>query len=375
MTGPAKNLLGFCRWLQSAEGAQSGLRLVVVTFTRGNGVSSRDGFAKAASAGGVETHLIYERHRFDRSVVRQLRAIVAKVRPDIIQTHNGKSHLLLKLVPSLRRGRPWVAFQHGYQDTDLKLRLYNQLDRISLRSADRVVSVCEAFAPRLIEFGVARQRIRVLHNSAVPCAPVAADVRDTMRRDLGVDIGVPMILSIGRLSREKGHASLLRAAARLSIPAWRVVLVGDGPERKSLEVLAASLGISDRVRFAGFHADVSGFYAAADLFVLPSHSEGSSNVLLEAMMARVPIVATDAGGNREIIVDGESGLLAPVLDHEALAGAMGRLLTNPDLSGQLASAAFKRATREFSVDRYRERLSGYYAELVGAPEAAGAPGH
>jgi glycosyltransferase involved in cell wall biosynthesis len=373
VTGPAKNLLGFCRWLQSADGRKTKLRMAIATFSRADGTSSSDGFAKAACAAGVETHIIHERYRFDRRVFGQLREIVDKVRPDIIQTHNGKSHLLLRLAPGLRRGRPWFAFQHGYQDTDLKLRLYNQLDRVSLRSADRVISVCEAFAPRLIKFGVLPKRIRVLHNSAVPAAHVATSARERVRRDFGAETGTPMILSIGRLSREKGHATLLRAVTRLPLPSWVLVLVGDGPERKALEGLAASLGIAERVRFAGFHADVSGFYAASDLFVLPSHSEGSSNVLLEAMVAGVPIVATDAGGNREVVIDGKSGLLAPVLDPEALATAMGRVLGNPDLARQLRTAASERAALEFSVDQYRERLTGYYAEVLGGNVAAERP--
>jgi glycosyltransferase involved in cell wall biosynthesis len=364
ITGPAKNLLGFCKWIQSADGRKTGLRVVVATFSRADGASSCDGFAKAARAAGVETHIIRERHRFDTRVFGQLRKIVDIVRPDVIQTHNGKSHLMLGIAPKLRAGRPWIAFQHGYQDTDLKLRVYNQLDRLSLRLADRVVSVCEAFAPRLTQFGVQREKIRVLHNSAVPTPTAPAANRDAVRRDLGVSDGVTVILSIGRLSREKGHATLLRAASRLSLPRWKLVLVGEGPERPNLVQLAESLGISASVEFAGFHSDVSRFYAAADLFVLPSHSEGSSNVLLEAMMAGVPIVATDAGGNRELVVDEVSGLLVPVLDPEALTVAIARVAGSAEMSQRLASAALQRASREFSVDQYRVRLTAFYAEAL-----------
>jgi glycosyltransferase involved in cell wall biosynthesis len=147
--------------------------------------------------------------------------------------------------------------------------------------------------------------------------------------------------------------------------AWKLVLIGFGPERASLGRLAQSLGISERVVFAGFHENVSRFYAIANQFILPSHSEGSSNVLLEAMMAGVPIVATRAGGNPEIVIDEQTGLLVPIRDPTALAAAVRRLLTDRNLAVQMTGAASLRAAGEFSVDRYRRRLSGFYAEALG----------
>lgn len=137
---------------------------------------------------------------------------------------------------------------------------------------------------------------------------------------------------------------------------------GNGPERERLARLARALGVSERVVFAGFHPDVTCFFAIADVFVLPSHSEGSSNVLLEAMMARVPIAATRVGGNPEIVLDGRTGLLAAVADAQSLADAITRLLSEPHLAGELAAA---RAAQEFSVERYRHRLCGFYAEALG----------
>jgi glycosyltransferase involved in cell wall biosynthesis len=365
VTGPAKNLIGFCRWLATPEGAQTGISIAIATFDRNPG-SDGGGFARAARAAGIDTHVIREKYRFDPGVVAQLRNIVAAERPTIIQTHNGKSHLLIKSLPSLRAQRVWFAFQHGYQDTNFKLNVYNQLDRLSLRAAARVVSVCQAFTSRLIAYGVKPERIRVLHNSAVKAPSVPDSERRQLLARLGVSEHDAVILTIGRLSREKGHADLLRALAQMGTPHrdWKMVLVGIGPEREALETLADSLGLGKRIVFAGFHADVSSFYAIADLFVLPSRSEGSSNVLLEAMMAGVPIVATSAGGNPEIVLNEQTGLLTPVDDPAALAGAMGRVLGEPTLASRFAEAALSRAVNEFSLDRYRRRLVGFYAEAL-----------
>jgi glycosyltransferase involved in cell wall biosynthesis len=175
-----------------------------------------------------------------------------------------------------------------------------------------------------------------------------------------------VVLTIGRLSREKGHAVLLRALQRLrSIPRkWKLVLVGMGPERDTLTRLARSLGLSEHVLFAGSHADVRPFYGIADVFALPSLTEGSSNVLLEAMAAKVPIAATKVGGNPEIILHNETGLLVPVGDSQGLASAIAQLLGEPDLASRFAEAAFARATREFSLEQYRRRLLGFYAEAL-----------
>jgi glycosyltransferase involved in cell wall biosynthesis len=367
VTGPAKNLIGFCRWLGTAEGAQTGLRVAIVTFDRSAQMRGSDAFVDAARAAGIDTHVIRERRRFDLGVIAQLREIAAREKPDIIQTHNSKSHLLTKSLPELRTGRLWFAFQHGYAYPDLKQRLYNQVDRLTLRSAHRVVSVCQAFAPRLVAFGVKPERIRILHNAATPMPPTSDLERAQLRDQVGIRNGEWVLLTIGRLSREKGHADLLRALGRLrSIrQAWKLVIVGIGPEQDVLGRLAHSLGISERVVFAGFHPDVTRFFAIADVFVLPSHSEGSSNVLLEAMMARVPIAATSAGGNPEIVLDQDTGLLVPVGDSRRLAAAIVRLQSEPDLASRLADSAFARAAREFSLERYQRRLCAYYAEALG----------
>jgi glycosyltransferase involved in cell wall biosynthesis len=193
-----------------------------------------------------------------------------------------------------------------------------------------------------------------------------------LRERLGVRSGEAVILYIGRQSREKAPADLLGALAQLRSleRVWKAVLVGSGPDRGALEELASARGIAARVRFAGFHAEVSPFYAIADVLVLPSHSEGSSNVLLEAMAAGVPIVATTAGGNPEIVLDGQTGLLVRVGDLRGLAAAIALLLQERELVARLVDAAAARARREFSQNRYRRLLLGFYAEALGSGAAA-----
>ncbi len=364
VTGPAKNLIGFCRWAHSPEASAAGLRFSIATFGREPYDDSDNGFVQAARAAGIDTHVIRERRRFDRAVYPRLAQIVADVAPQIVQTHNVKSHFLFKS-SGLRKGKIWLAFQHGYQDTDLKLRLYNQLDRWTLRSADRVISVCEAFTRRLVAYGVQRERIRVLHNSATPPVAAPAGGKVALRHALGIEASDAIILTIGRMSGEKGHADLLEALhlLRADVPPWRAVLVGDGPERERLVSLAARLGIADRVVFAGLRSDVQPFYSVATVLALPSHSEGSSNVILEAMAARVPIAATAVGGNPEIVTDEETALLSRGRDPEGLARSLTRLLTDPMLVTRLTAAAHSRAMSRFSPEQYRQTLLEIYSDV------------
>ena len=372
LTGPAKALIGFCHWLRTPEGARTGMSVAIATFDRNARIHEADSFVALARAAGIETHLIRERHRFDPGVLSQLREITAGVNPDIVQSNNNKSHLLLRLRSGSRARRLWFAYHHGDTYPDFKQRVYNNVDRVSLRAADRVITVCEAFRSRLIACGVRPDRVRILHNAVGATRPTSAAERTQLRARLGVRSDEALILSIGRLSHEKGHADLLGAVALLRSLGreWKLVLVGTGPNRHALEELARARGISARVRFAGFQADVSPFYAIADVLVLPSHSEGSSNVLLEAMMAGVPIVATAAGGNPEIVLDGQTGLVVRVGDLPGLAAAITRMLQERELVARLVDAAGVRARLEFSQDRYGRLLSGFYAEALGSAGAA-----
>jgi glycosyltransferase involved in cell wall biosynthesis len=368
VTGPAKNLLGYCRWLQSPEGLRTSLHLTVATFERGSSTGKANSFVDAARSAGVDTYVIRERFRYDPAVVPQLRGILAQVKPAIIQTHNNKSHLLVRSLSAAHENRVWFAFHHGDTHTNLKQRAYNQLDRLTLRSAARVITVCQAFVPQLVSRGVKPDRIRVLHNPSVPARIIAAADRRKLREELAIGADEAVILAVGRLSREKGQEHLIRALAQLPPAAstCRLVLLGSGPDLQRLETLAAALGVSRRILFVGFRADVASFYAIAKLFALPSLTEGSSNVLLEAMAAGVPIVATRVGGNPEIALHEQTALLVPPADPTALADALLRLLTDRDLASRLTAAAQTRATVEFSEQRYRQRLSSVYADAIGA---------
>jgi glycosyltransferase involved in cell wall biosynthesis len=173
-------------------------------------------------------------------------------------------------------------------------------------------------------------------------------------------------VTVGRLDPVKDQATLLRAARRAAdrLPGFRLDLVGDGPLLKDLEGLRASLGLEDSVRFCGYHADVAPLLADADVFLLSSISEGVSIALLEAMASGLPAIATDVGGNREVVVHGVTGLLTPAGSAEALADAMVLLMSDPGTLERMGVASRRRVEEEFNLERVVARYEALYLTCV-----------
>lgn len=370
VTGPAKNLITFCQSArQHSFSDMPYIDTFLTTFRRASANNSANEFVEKALDSGIEVDLIDERFRFDTRVVAALKKVVERVKPDIIQTHNVKSHFVMRL-SGLWREIPWIAFHHGYTTTDWKMCAYNQLDRWSLRKAHRVVTMNKIFAQQLIGAGAKAEGMRILHNAieVETISKVSDEAATKLKNKLGIADDERVIIAIGRLSLEKGQVDLIRAFAKLIHEQMnlqtKLVIVGEGPERERLEQEINALCIKERVRFAGQVSDVKPFYAIADLLVLPSHSEGSPNVLLEAMAARVPVVATAVGGVPEIATHKENALLVEVRDVEALAQAMSELLSDRELARSLASKAQERVIKNHSPQARLRSLLEIYTELA-----------
>jgi glycosyltransferase involved in cell wall biosynthesis len=358
ITGPAKNLIEFARRAKDAEAPR--LDFSIVTYNRAAGDST---FAAAAADAGIRTHTIFERRRFDMGVLPRLREISELERPDIVQSHNVKSHFFVRLLGIPAR-LPWVAFNHGYTAQSTLDRMYSQLDYWSLRRAYRAVVVCQPFAAAIEHRGVPRDRIHIQHNSVKPfTAPPPGEI-EALRREMG--IRSPVLLAVGRLSTEKGHADLLEAVARLNDSQFQLVIVGDGPELCRLEEQIARLRLERSVILAGHRPDVRPFYAAATVLALPSHSEGSPNVVLEAMAAGVPVAATNVGGVPEILEHERTGLIVPPRDPDAMAAAIRRLLTGPQERCAMADAARREVEAHYTPEAYHRSMAAFYQQVLDA---------
>jgi glycosyltransferase involved in cell wall biosynthesis len=187
-----------------------------------------------------------------------------------------------------------------------------------------------------------------------------------IRRELQLVDGELLIVSVGNLYPVKGHAFLLQALSELArssdVPSWRLALAGRGSEAEHLAQLANRAGLDHRVHFLGFRADVPDILAAADVWVMPSLSEGLPLALLEAMFAGKAIAASAVGGIPEAVASEEHGLLVPPQDPAALTAVLARLLRSRELRAALGAAARQRAMQEFSVTH----MADAYERLYGA---------
>ena len=365
LTGPAKNLLDFCVRARTIENIR--IEPHLVTFRRGN-VSDRDTFLEAAGAADVPVEIVTERGRLDKSVIESLTQITERIQPTILQTHAVKSHFLLRN-SGLWKKRPWIAFHHGYTSTDAKMLAYNLLDLWSLHAPARIVTVSEAFKRQLTSRGIARDRIAVLHNAIDPAwVERRGFSRESGQQLLGIRENDRIILAVGRLSREKAFGDLLAAMAQLKSKHPHLnphlYIAGEGPDRASLESNASTLGIASSVTFTGPIKDLAPWYAAADLLAISSEKEGSPNALLEAMAARLPVVATRVGGIPEIVTDNETALLVPAQNPEALAAAIAQILTEPETVRAMAERAHETIVRRFDPEARAEKLAAIYAEVM-----------
>jgi glycosyltransferase involved in cell wall biosynthesis len=365
VTGPAKNILRF------AVDCRDRVDLTIVTFVRALdknlGKVSNNQLVSAARSLDIPIEIVRETGPFDLTVLGALRGIFDRHRAHIVETHGTKSHFLVSLLPG--RNFRWIAFHHGYTTENLKVRFYHQFDRWSLRFCDLAVTVCGEFATMLAGRGVRRDRIFVVHNSVKTDVDYShAKLSEQARRQWNVSRDERMVLSAGRLSPEKGHDYLIDAVSKILSTSpqlkLKVLIAGSGPSERKLKEQLNKKGLQERVELVGHCSDMNGLFSIADLFVLPSLSEGSPNVLLESMAARVPIVATKVGGVPELVKDGESAILVPPGDSESLKKAIIELLMNRSRAIQLAGVAFEKARLIFSPSKHDEHLLSIYDRVI-----------
>jgi sugar transferase (PEP-CTERM/EpsH1 system associated) len=291
----------------------------------------------------------------DFSLPGRLAREFKRLRADIIHTRNAES-FFYGAAAARMAGIPVVHSEHGRVFPEKWHRALVQ--RWLLRKTARAFAVSRELAQAMVsEIGVAPDRFEVIYNGV--------DARRfNSRRERDSAQAEAVIGSVGRLVAVKNYALLLRAVQRLPahLP-WRLRLAGEGPERARLEALARELKIEERVEFLGHREDIPAVLGGLDVFVLPSFSEGMSNTLLEAMAAGVAVIASDVGGNSEIIEAGRSGLLFASDDVDAAARHIESLVTDRSLRSRLAAAAVDRVESTFSMPAMLEQYQNLYRSV------------
>ena len=300
-------------------------------------------------------------------------AAIRAERPAIFHAHlNWPLSCKYGLLAALMARVPVViASVHSCQEFPKRQFLLRALPRIVSSTVDLYLAVSDAAAQVLRNtYRIPKRKIRVVRNG-IRLEPFERKPTDSTVSRADYAGKHPVILTTGRLSEEKGHKYLLNAAALL--PEARFVFAGAGPELGNLEKQAKNLGIDKRVTFLGYREDIPDLLADCDLFVLPSISEGLPVSLLEAMAACKPVIVSSVGGNKEVVVHGENGLVVPAADPAALAGAITTVLSDPALSQRLAMAGKAMVKQQYSAERMVRNVTNLYNQLITGETLAYAP--
>ncbi len=317
------------------------------------------------AGGGVEVTVCPMRQDYDLPAARRLARTIESFRPDVVHAHHPRAHALAllaglfvpipRLVVSRRVSFPlnrWNLFSQWKYRTS-RIRMF--------------VAVSEDIKRVLVAGGVPRERVEVIQSGVDVRKFSPRPPAENVRQELGLPAGVPVVGNLTHFSWWKGQAYFLQAARKVldaGVPA-HFLLVGkdtDGPEAREL---ARSLGIEKHVTLAGFRTDMPEVLSLLKISVVSSLAgEGFSGVLREAMSMGVAVAATDVGGNRELVKDGETGLLVPPKDAEALARALQRLLTDAPLASACARAAQANVRSHYSLESMVEKTLGLYERLL-----------
>jgi glycosyltransferase involved in cell wall biosynthesis len=316
-------------------------------------------FVTALAAAGVTTvpfALPPRAYLRERALIREL---CDREKPDVVHTHGYRPDIL-HAASRLRRNFATVTTLHGSSRVGGSSTLHEIAQILLLRRFDAVIAVSRQLASQLRGKRVRPERLHVIPNGLSDRVPVADRSEARARLNLPVD-GV-VIGWVGRLIPIKGADVFLRALRHLDFP-LTISVIGDGSERARLEAMVGPEGLTDRVRFHGTVPEAGRYLSAFDVFVLSSRSEGIPVTLLEAMAAKVPVVATSVGGVPEV-VGPEEAIVVPPEDPVALAEAIRSVIRDPAAARRRVEAALHRLHADFGMDRWIDAHDRVYTRMV-----------
>jgi len=291
-------------------------------------------------------------------------------RPDVVHFFLPRPYVYGSLAAELAGHRRRIMSRRSLTVYQSSYPLLGSLERMLHRRTLGVIGNSRAVVDQLVvEIGDVR-KVALIHNGIEPLEPLTASDCRRLRQSLQIPDGTLVIAIVANLVAYKGHRDLLEALGlvRDQLPGpWCLLAIGrDDGIGAALKRQAQALDISGNISWLGERSDASAILAAGEIFVLPSHQEGFSNALLEAMAANVPAVASAVGGNIDAVLDNETGILVRANDPQGLAAAILRLAKDPPLRQRLAAAARLRVERHFSLNACVDRYEKMYRAVIEA---------
>ena len=309
---------------------------------------------------------VVERHSFDRSIWPVLRRLVQNRRIDIVHAHDCKTDVLAWLLHRAEGVIP-LSTAHGWAGHSRRERLlYHRMDKQILRLFPKVITVSEDIRQELVRSGAKPGSVQTVLNGIDHTRFHRDRSRETqIRQRLGIADDEVVIGAVGRLETEKRFDLLIDAFASLQVArlGLRLVIVGEGSLRNTLEAQVDRLGLGGVCRLLGQRSDIVDLHHAFNMFVQSSANEGAPNAVLEAMALETPVVATAVGGTAQLVRDGIDGLLVPAGKIDALADAINRVLTDGQATAARVVSARDRVETELSFDARMATLEAVYTEL------------
>jgi glycosyltransferase involved in cell wall biosynthesis len=356
--GPERQVLTHLEHLQ-----RSGVRPLLIPFFE---EGRRNELYLHAQERGIPVAPLRRQGAFNPLLIGELAGVLHREQVHLLVTHGYKANVVGRLASWFMRV-PEVAVSRGWTGECPRVRLYERLDRLFLRFARHVVAVSAGQRAKVVEAGVPAARVSVIHNAIdLETYPPSAGV---LRPLLGIPDTAEVVITAGRLSPEKNHAGMIRAAAMVleRHPDVYFAVFGEGALRSRLERQIEEAGLQNRFFLPGFRKDMRGIMHECDIFVLPSFTEGLPNVALEAAACRRPVVCTRAGGSPEVVRHGHTGLVTEPGDDAALAAAVGSLLDDPALRRTMGENAYSFISRSFSYAGQTEQYLNLYRRITPMP--------
>lgn len=324
-------------------------------------------YSEDLEASGIPVFSLNIRHKLpDPRPFARLIRLIREWRPNLVHSHMVHANLLARVARLLAPVPVLISTAHSIDEGG---RFREVLYRLTDALCDLTTQVSEAGLERYVRVGaVPRHKIRKISNGVdiVHFRP-NHQMRFALRKKLGVANSLFLWLAVGRFDVPKDYPNLLQAFASVikKNRGAALLIVGDGQLRSTIENLANEFGLNEKVKFLGIRHDVRELMSIADAYVMSSAWEGMPMVLLEASAMALPIVATDVGGNREVVVDGKIGFLVPPKNPELLAQAMIRLMNLPyEDRRKMGEAARQHIEANFSLDQVVEQWDNLYRELL-----------